>query len=80
MKTLTGKYTEIVVLEREYDIDIEMESDVPEDVSDVHEYMYNWIENNAIAPSYEYFVETAESYPSDWEFIEYEESDAMELI
>lgn len=70
MKTLTGKYTEIVVLEREYDIDIEMEDNAPEDMSDVHEYMYNWIENNGIAPSNEYFVETAESYPSDWEFIE----------
>jgi hypothetical protein len=70
MKTLTGKWVEIVVLEREYDVDMELEDDAPEDMSDVHEYMFNWIEKNDIAPSYEHFVETAESYPDAWEFIE----------
>jgi len=70
MKTLTGKWVEIVVLEREYDVHIELEDDAPEDMSDVHEYMFNWIDINNIAPTYEHFVETAESYPADYEFIE----------
>jgi hypothetical protein len=49
---------------------MELEDDAPEDMSDVHEYMYDWIEKNDITPTYEHFVETAESYPADWEFIE----------